>query len=193
MVTAGELRAGMAVRIDKQVYRVIEVESRAGAAKMSGNVRARLSNVRSGRLWDQHFRPAERLEDLELERRNVAFLFSDGTACTLQRTDTFDEVELPAAALGLAEKFLEPGTEFPGEFFEGELINLVLPETVEARVATTAPPLHAQQDSSRKEATLENGMNIQVPLFVGPGEMVSVDLRTGRYVERVRTQHKKGF
>ena len=57
---------------------------------------------------------------------------------------------------------------------------------------TTAPPARSQQDSSRKEATLENGMKIQVPLFVAPGEIVSIDLKTGRYVERVRTVHKKG-
>jgi elongation factor P len=92
----------------------------------------------------------------------------------------------------LAEKLLQPGTEVPAEFFEGEPISVVLPDTVEARVVTTAPPMRSQQDSARKEATLENGLIIQVPLFVAPGELVSIDLRTGRYVERVRTQHKKG-
>jgi elongation factor P len=57
---------------------------------------------------------------------------------------------------------------------------------------STAPPARSQQDSGRKEATLDNGLVVQVPLFVAPGELVSVNLRTGRYVERVRTQHKKG-
>ena len=71
MVMASELREGMALRIDQQVYRVLEVEAKAGAAKMGGTVRARLSNVRSGRLWDQHFRPLERLEDVELEKRKA--------------------------------------------------------------------------------------------------------------------------
>ena len=95
-------------------------------------------------------------------------------------------------ALGLAGKLLQPGTEVPAEFFEGEPINVVLPDTVEARVINTAPPARSQQDSARKEASLDNGLTVQVPLFVAPGELVSVDLRTGRYVERVRTQHKKG-
>jgi len=192
MVTASELREGMALRIDKQIYRVIEVESRAGAAKMGGTVRARLCNVRSGRIWDQHFRPQERLEDLELERRKMEFLYGDGTTCTFLRLDSFEQVEFPSASLGLAEKFLQPGIEVPAEFFEGEPISVVLPDTVEARVISTAPPARSQQDSSSKEATLENGLIIQVPLFVAPGETVSVDLRTGRYVERVRTQHRKG-
>jgi len=192
MVMASELRVGMALRIDEQIYRVLEVESKAGAAKMGGTVRARLSNLRSGRQWDQHFRPLERLEDVELEKRKVEFLYSDGANCIFQRLDSFEQVEFPAANLGLAEKLLQPGTEMPAEFFEGEPISAVLPDTVEARVVNTTPPARSQQDSGRKEATLDNGLVIQVPLFVAPGELVSIDLRTGRYVERVRTQHKKG-
>ena len=192
MVMASELREGMALRIDRQVYRVLEVEAKAGAARMGGTVRARLSNVRSGRVWDQHFRPLERLEDVELGKCRVEFLYSDGANCIFQRLDSFEQVEFPAVSLGLAEKLLQPGTEVPAEFFEGEPISVVLPDTVEARVTTTAPPMRSQQDSARKEATLENGLITQIPLFVAPGELVSIDLRTGRYVERVRTQHKKG-
>jgi len=192
MVMASELREGIALRIDHKVYRVLEVESKAGAAKMGGTVRARLSNVHSGRLWDQHFRPLERLEDVELEKRKVEFLYSDGTNCIFQRLDSFEQVEFPAASLGLAETLLQPGQEVQAEFFESEPISLALPESVEARVMATAAPARSQQDSSRKEATLENGMKIQVPLFVAPGEVVNIDLKTGRYLERVRTQHKKG-
>jgi len=192
MVTASELREGMALRIDRQVYRVVEVESRAGAAKMGGTVRARLSNVHSGRLWDQHFRPLERLDDVELEKRRVEFLYSDGSSCVFQRLDNFEQVEFPAGSLGLAEQLLQPGAEVPAEFFEGEPVSVVLPDTIEARVASTAPAARSQQDSGRKEAVLENGLTVQVPLFVAPGEIVSIDLKTGRYVERVRTQHKKG-
>jgi elongation factor P len=169
MVTASELHEGMALRIDQQVYRVLEVEAKAGAAKMGGTVRVRLENVRSGRLWDQHFRPLERLEDVELEKRMVEFLYSDGSNCIFQRLDSFEQVEFPAASLGLGERLLQPGMEVPAEFFEGEPIRVTMPDTVEARVMSTAPPARSQQDSARKEATLENGMTIQVPSFVAPG------------------------
>jgi elongation factor P len=192
MVLASELRPATAIRIESQVYRVLEVESRAGAAKMGGVVRVKLSNVRSGRLWEHHFRPQERVEDLELQRRRMAFLYSDGTSCVFQRLDTFDQVEIPVVALGTAEKFLQPGIEIPVEFFQEEPIHVVLPDVVECRVATTTPPMRSQPDSGRKEATLENGLSLQVPLFVAPGETVRVDVKTGRYVERVRMEHKKG-
>jgi elongation factor P len=192
MVIASDLREGMMVRIEGQIYKVLEVESKAGAAKMGGVVKTKLINVRSGRMWGPHFRPQERLEDLGLERRTMEFLYAGGDRCTFMRPDTFEQIELPAAILGLAEKFLQPGMELPVEFFEGEPISVVLPDVAEARVATTAPPSHSQQDSAWKEATLENGLAIRVPLFIAPGEMVRVDVKTGRYVERARAERKRG-
>lgn len=192
MVTASDLREGMALRIDGQIYRVMAVEARAGTAKMGGNVRVELANVHSGRLWEQHFRPLERLDDVDLDKRRIEFLYSDDRSCHFQRLDNFEEVEFPAESFGLAAQLLEPGAELNAEFFGEEAIGVDLPETVEARVATTAPPARSQQDSGRKEATLENGLKIQVPLFVAPGEIVRIDLKSGRYVERVLKEHKKG-
>jgi len=192
MITASELKEGMALRIDGQIYRVLGVEAKAGSAKLGGTVKARLSNVHSGRLWDQHFRPLERLEDVGLKKHKVEFLYNDAGNCVFQRLDTFEQFEISSAGWVLAEELLQPGTEVLAEFFENEPINVVFPETVEARVVSTAPPGRSQQDSARKEATLDNGLKIQVPLFVAPGEMVSIESQTGRYVGRVRMQHKKG-
>ena len=101
MVTASELTVGMALRIDRQIYRVIEVESHAGAAKMGGAVRANLANVHSGRLWDQHFLLLERLEDVELEKRKVEFLYSDRSNCVFQRLDTWARRFFVCAALSI--------------------------------------------------------------------------------------------
>lgn len=193
MVTASEIRQGMALRIDKQIYRVVDVEARAPTAQMGGLVRAHLANVQSGRVWDQHFRPQEKLEEVELERGQLQFLFSDGAVCTFLNLDSFEQVEFPSSMIGLAEKLMQPGTEVPAEFFEGEPLRVLMPETLEARVARTATPMRGPQDSGKKEATLESGLVIQVPLFVAAGETVSVDSRSGRYVERVRAPHKKGY
>jgi elongation factor P len=81
--------------------------------------------------------------------------------------------------------------EMPVEFFEGEPISVVFPDVTEIRVVTTAPRSHSQQDAAWKEAMLENGLAIRVPLFIGPGEIVRVDVRTGRYVERARGEGKR--
>ena len=191
MVIASELREGMIVRIEGQTYKVLEVEAKAGAAKMGGVVKTKLINVRGGRIWEPHFRPQERLEELEIERHVLEFLFAQDDTCTFMRPDTYEQVEVPSAILGPGERFLQPGMQLPVEFFENEPIAVVFPEIAEVRVAETAPAVHSQPDGAWKEATLENGLAIHVPLFIAPGETVRVDVKTGRYLERVRTERKR--
>ena len=192
MVTASEMRAGMVLRLEKQIYKVLEVESKAGAAKMGGVVKAKLINIKTGRISEPHFRPAEKMEELAVERRTMEFLYAQGGSCTFMRPDTFEQIEVPSAILGVAAAFLQPGMELPVEVFEGEPISVVFPDMVDIRVASTAPPARSQQDSAWKEATLENGLNVRVPLFIAPGEIVRVEVSTGRYVERVRLERKRG-
>ena len=191
MATASALTDGMVIRVEGQVYRVLRVESKAAAAKLGGVVKAELSNVVTGRLWEARFRPQEHVEELQVERRNMEFLFREGETSTFMDPGTFEQVEVPSELLGVAVSFLQSGTTVPLEFFEGKLIRAVLPEIVEARVVHTSAPAHSQQDAAWKEATLENGITIRVPLFIAPDEWVRVDLRTGHYLERVHTDRKR--
>ena len=191
MVIASELKKGMFIRIEGQIYEVLEAESKAGAAKLSGVVKTKLRNVTSGRMWEPHFRPDERLEDLELEQKTLEFLFSDADSCTFMNPESFEQIEVPRAILGMAEQFLQSGMQLPVQFFEGRPISAVFPDIVEACVASTTPPAHSQQDSTWKEATLENGLHIRVPLFIAPGEIVRVEVQTGRYVERAKSERKR--
>ncbi len=190
MVLASQLRTGTAIRIEGQVYKVLEAEAKAGGGQLGGVVKTKLRNVTSGRLWEPHFRPDERLEDLELERQTMEFLYSGAGACTFMNPHTYEQVEVPRAVLGPGADFLQPGMSVPVEFFAGQPISVVLPDIAEARVAVTAPPMHSGQDSTWKEATLDNGLVVQVPLFIGTGEIVRVDVRTGRYLERVRERKR---
>jgi elongation factor P len=191
MVIASELKEGTVVRIDRRIYRVLEVESKAGAAKLGGVVKTKLSDVRSGRMWEPHFRPQERLEDLDLDRRMMEFLFSESDTCTFMSLDTYEQIAIPKAVLGLAAQFLQAGMELPVEFFAEEPISVIFPAVAEACVQRTAPAAHSQQDSAWKEATLENGLFVQVPLFISPGEIVRVEVKTGRYVERAHPERRR--
>ena len=191
MILASELARGMVVRVAGEVYRVLEVESKAAIAKLGGVVKAELSNLRTHNLWEARFRPQERLEDLPVERTNMEFLFRNGSTCTFMNPNTYEQIEVPGEIIGPAAAFLESGASLPLEFFDGKPISAVVPDILEARVADTAPPAHSQQDSAWKEARLENGIVIHVPLFIAPGEHVRVDMRTGRYVERGHTERKR--
>jgi elongation factor P len=192
MISASQLRSGMVVRFEGQVYKVLEAEFKAGGGQAGGAEKTRLQNVSTGRLWDHNFRPDERLEDLELDSRRMEFLYSDGQNYVFMDPRSFEQVEITAATIGPATKFLQPGMELPVEFFDGRPISVVFPDVVEARIVDTAPPVHSGQDNTWKEAMLDNGEAIQVPLFIAPGEIVRVDVRTSRYLERVRMEKKRG-
>jgi elongation factor P len=191
MVIAAELKAGMALLLEGRIYKVLETEFKAGSAKLDGVVKTKLSNVRSGRLWEPHFRPLERLETLEIERRTLEFLFSDRERSTFMDPESFEQFEVPAEVLGPGGAFLESGMMLPVEFYAGEVIGVLVPDVAEARVGSTAPASHAQQDSAWKEAVLENGLVLRVPLFVGPGDTIRVDVRDLRYLGRGRSERKR--
>lgn len=190
MVIASELREGMALRIEGQVFKVVEVEIKAGGGQLGGVVKSKLRNVSSGRFWEPHFRPDERLEELDLERQTMEFIYSDADNSVFMNPNTYEQVEVPRSVMGPAGRFLEPGVRAGVEFFDGQPISIELPPVIEARVAETAPPLHSGQDTTWKFAKLENGVEIQVPLFVAPGEMVRIDVKSGHYLERVREKKR---
>ena len=149
MFIAAELKEGMVIRIEGQIYRVLEAESKAGAAKLGGVVKTKLSNVRSGHIWEPHFRPQERLEEVQLERRVLEFVFAAGDTCTFMSPQTFEQWEVPRSVLGPAEKFLQSGMQLPVEFFEGEPLSVAFPEVAEVRVAV---------DSTTGARTAGNGL-----------------------------------
>ena len=192
MILASELKAGMALRLEGQVFKVLQSEFKAGGGQTGGVVKSLLQNVASGREWERRFHPEEKLDDLPLERRSMEFLYTDGDNCVFMDPNNYEQVEVARAALGKMEGFLQAGMNLPVEFCQDKPISVTLPDVVEARVAETAPPQHSQQDSTWKEARLDNGAQIMVPLFIDKGELVHVDLATGRYLDRVRMAKKKG-
>jgi len=185
MVIASDLRPGMVIRFEGQVYKVLDVESKSGAAKMGGVVKASLSNLHSGRMLDQHFRPQERLEDLELERHNMEFLYSGDDGVTFMNPVTFDQVEISHGMIGAAEKFLTPQMTLPVEFFDGKPVGVELPQTVDLKVIETEPGLKSATASSvTKPAKTETGLVVQVPPFINEGEIIRVDTSEGAYLSR---------
>ncbi len=140
MIIASALKAGMAVRLEGQVFKVVQSEFKAGGGQTGGVVKSLLRNVVSGREWERRFHPEEKLEDLPVERHNMEFLYIDGENCVFMDPRSFEQVEVPRAVLGNVEAFLEAGMNLPVEFCEDKPVAVMLPDVVEARVAQTAPP-----------------------------------------------------
>jgi elongation factor P len=191
MVIASQLRPGMVLKIGEDIFKVFESTYHLGQGKMPGSVHARAHHMTKGTLKEFRFRPEERLEETQLDRHQMEFLYTDADSVTFMNPDTFEQVSIPLEAIGAATKFLRPEMEVPVEFYEGQPVSIVFPEIVEVKVATTAQPVHQQQDNTFKYATLENGMEIMVPQFIKTGETVRVEVATGKYVDRVRPDAKR--
>ncbi len=191
MVIASQLRPGVVLRIGEDLLKVEESTYHVGQGKMPGSVHAKLISVHKGTFKELRFRPEERLEDVQLEKRAMQFLFSDADSATFMDPDSFEQFSVPLQAIGAAEKFLKPEMTIPVELCQGQPVSIVFPQNVELKIAATAEPVHQQQDNTYKSATLENGMEVMVPHFLRTGETVRIEVATGKYVDRVRTGAKR--
>jgi elongation factor P len=187
MVTASQLRAGVAVRVEGVLYKVIGAEYHSGQGKMGGVTHAKVRNLGTGTVRELRFRGDEMLEDVVPERQNLQFLYRDGEIGYFMHPGTFEQFPVESSVLGRAAVFLSEEMIVPVEFVDGQPVGIVFPEIVEAKVAETAPAAHTQGGSNVwKEARLENGLLLQVPPFIAPGEVIRVDVERGAYVERAR-------
>jgi elongation factor P len=193
MVIASQLRPGMILKMGADIFKVFESTYHLGQGKMPGSVHARAHHVISGTLKEFRFRPEERLEETQLQRQEMEFLFSDADSVTFMHPETYEQVSIPREAIGTATKFLQAEMKVPVEFYEGQPVSIVFPPIVEAKITTTAQPVHQQQDNTYKSATLENGLEIMVPQFIKPGETVRVEVATEKYVDRVRADSNKRY
>jgi len=187
MVTASELRPGMALRVEGTLYKVIDAAYHSGQGKMGGVTHAKLRNLETGAVREWRFRADELVEEVAPERQNLQFLYRDERLSYFMHPDTFEQVEVENRRLGRAAEFLQEQMVVPVEFVDGRPIGIVFPDIVEVKVTETAPPVHAQGATNVwKEARLENGLTIMVPPFIAPGETIRVDVTRGVYVERAK-------
>jgi elongation factor P len=190
MISASQMRAGMAIRYQGQEYRVVSADYHPGQGKMGGVTHARLQNLSTGTFWEHSFRSDLKLEDMPVERHTLEFLYADGDQCWFMNPESFEQVEMPRAMIGPQSQFLESGMRLSVDFVEGKPVAVLFPDILEVRIADTAPPSHQQQDSTYKPAKLENGVEIMTPQFVKTGDVVRLDLRTMKYMDRVKTDIK---
>jgi elongation factor P len=165
----------------------VAAEYHGGQGKMGGVAHVRLQSLATGTLTEQGFRADLRFEDLPVEKQNLGFLYSDADNCYFMNLDTFEQVGVPLAVMGPQAQFLLPDMRVPVEFVEGQPVSVLFPDTLEIRVADTAPPTHQQQDSTLKIAKLDNGVEIMVPQFIKTGDLIRIDLGSLKYLERAKT------
>lgn len=185
MISTGELRRGATIEIDGTLYQVIEY-NHIKMGRGSAQVRMKLKDVRGGHTIEKTVQAGEKFKAARVERASVQYMYEQDGLHHFMNTETFDQLTLDADQLGDALSYLRENDTCDLLTYQDAPIGIELPITVVLEVAQTDPGLKGDtQSGGTKPATLETGLVVQVPLFLGQGERIKVDTRTGEYVERV--------
>jgi elongation factor P len=183
-VTTNDLRNGMTLTLPEGLFSVVEFQH-VKPGKGGAFVRTKLKNVRSGAVIERTFRADERVEQAIVEKREMQYLYRDGSDYVFMDTVSYDQTQVPEASLGDAANYLKESDNAVLEMYGSEIVGVDLPASVELSVAATDPGVQGDRVSgARKPATLETGLVIQVPLFVSTGDRIRVDTRSGEYITR---------
>jgi elongation factor P len=183
-ITTNDLKNGMSLNLPEGLFQVVEFQH-VKPGKGGAFVRTTLRNVRTGGQLEKTFRAGEKVEQAKIDKREMQYLYHDGTDYVFMDAETYEQLNVSTAALGEAADYLRASDSAVLQMYGDEIVGVDLPAAVELTVAETEPGVQGDRVSgARKPATLETGKVIQVPLFVNIGDTVRVDTRTGDYITR---------
>ena len=184
MIQGSELKKGMIINMDGTLYAVVDTSFNF-QGRGSSMVQAKLKNIETGSITNNRFGTSDKIEDVQLDRRNMEYLYTTGEGYVFMDQDTYEQVELTKETLGDAMDYLIENMKIQVQFYEGNPVGIELPLNVALKVTYTEPGMkNATVTTSFKPATLETGLEVQVPPFITTGEVIKVDTRNGKYLER---------
>ena len=180
----GEVRAGISIVLDKELFLVLECEH-AKLGRGSAFLRSKLKNLNNGKIIERTLRDSDKIEHAFIEKRKVQFLYKDDPNYHFMDLETYENFPLNNDKIEEIIPWLKENLELDGLFFDNHLIYLQLPGALELKIIETDPGYRGDTvKQGTKQAKLETGTTIQVPLFINNGEIVKVNPQTGEYLGR---------
>ena len=184
MATTNDLKNGMTLNLDGQLWSVVDFQH-VKPGKGGAFVRTKLKNVLSGKVIDRTFNAGVKVDVATVDRREMQYLYREGEDFVFMDTQDYDQPRIPAATVGDAANYLLEDQTAVVAFNDGNPLYVELPAAVELTVSQTDPGVQGDRSTGgTKPATLQTGVQIQVPLFITTGEKIKVDTRTGDYLGR---------
>lgn len=185
-VSTNDFKNGMTLELDDVLFQVVEFQH-VKPGKGGAFVRTKLRNVKTGAVIERTFNAGVKVGLAIVERKQMQYLYSDGTDFVFMDPDSFDQIHVPPEVMGDAGSYLVEGADGQVSMYEGEPISVDLAASVVLEVTETAPGAKGDtKTGATKPATVQTGAVVQVPLFVETGERIKVDTRSGEYIERVK-------
>jgi len=184
MINVNDIKNGMTVKIDNNIYTVVEFQH-VKPGKGSAFVRTKLKNLRTGATTEITFNAGVKIETARVEKQNMQFLYNQGNTYYFMNMQTYDQIELDKTSLGDDVKYLKENLEVIISFYEGEVMGVILPDKIEYLITKSDPGVKGNTTSTAmKDAELETGMVVKVPMFISEGERILVSTSDGKYVSR---------
>ncbi len=185
MFSASDLRKGLKIELDGQPYVITEFEF-CKPGKGTALYRCRVKNLMNGSTMERTYRPVDKIGQPDLEEHELLYSYKEGDVYVFSDNDTFEEIRIEKTKLGDKAYFLIENAECKALFFKGEPIDVTLPVFIEKRIIYTEPGSRGDTATNvMKPAKLDNGYELNVPLFINEGDLIKIDTRTGLYAERV--------
>ena len=185
MISTCELKKGVVIELECDLWQILDYHH-IKMGRGSAQVRIKFRNVRKQSIVEKTFQAGEKFPRATMERRTAQFLFSEGDDYTFMDTETYDQFVITAEQLGDAKNYIKDSLQLDRVSYEGETLGVELPINLDLTVTETDPGFAGDTATgTRKPATLETGLVVQVPLFVSVGDVIRVDTRTGEYQTRV--------
>ena len=182
---AGDLRNNTTFELEGNTFKVVEFQH-VKPGKGAAFVRVKMKNVVTGAVLERTFNPSEKLQGAEIEKRNMQYLYNDGGLYYFMDNTTYEQIPLNEDQIGDALKYIKENMDVTMLSIKGNVFNVEPPMFVELEVTYTEPGFSGNTTTtSGKPATLENGLEISVPLFIEIGDVIKIDTRTGLYMERI--------
>ena len=183
-ITTNDLKNGMALNLPEGLVTVVEFQH-VKPGKGGAFVRTKLKNVRNGAVLDRTFRADEKVKTAVIDKREMQFLYRDGSDLVFMDNESYEQLHVDPSALGDSANFIIDGSTVQLALYDGEIVGVELPASVELTVKDTEPGIQGDRVSgAKKPATMETGLVLQVPLFVNTGDRLKVDTRSGEYITR---------
>ncbi|MBC8079590.1 MAG: elongation factor P [Gorillibacterium sp.] len=184
MISVNDFKTGLTIEYDGDLFSVVEFQH-VKPGKGAAFVRSKLKNMRSGNVVEKTFRAGESVARAHVENRETQYLYAAANEHTFMDTETYDQFILATKQLEWELKFLKENMKVNIISYQGEILGINLPNSVELRVAETEPGIKGNTaQGATKNAKLETGLVVQVPLFINEGDMLIIDTREGKYSSR---------
>lgn len=184
MISVNDFKTGLSIEMDGQAYLVVDFQH-VKPGKGAAFVRAKLKNISSGGVVEKTFRAGEKVARAHLDRREMQYLYNDGEGYVFMDNESFEQITITREAIGDGVKWLLENMNIHVLIFQDKIIGIDLPNFVELKVVETEPGVRGDTATgATKNATLETGAVVQVPLFIEEGDVLRIDTRTGEYMER---------